>query len=120
MKLKRDENDCLTQCVAYALNIHPKNVPFFIGSKDWRRSVARYFRKLGLRIVPVKYDPKLLANQRKFYIVQGPSWRGRKSQFEHAVIYKGRRRHWDPNIDGRFLRGKPTWIWTVSDIKKKP
>lgn len=109
------KDDCLKCCAAFYLNLPLKKVPHFILYKDWRRRLDRFFRRRNLKITPVRYNPKLLSNKRKLYIVQGKS--PRTKSWEHAVVYKGKKRFFDPSQSNKFLKGRPTFIWIIKKIR---
>lgn len=114
--MKREDNDCLTQCVAKYFNLNPNRVPFFVKRKDYGRYLRNFFKRRGLRIEWENYSKKWLRNKRKFYIVVGLSFRGK--QIRHAVLYKGAKPYYDPDESQKFLR-KPEHIWLITKRRKK-
>lgn len=125
-KIVRDDgtNTCFTDCIAFYLCLNPKRVPFFIEHQDWVARVKKYFRKKGFTIEPVKYKPSLLSNPKEFYLVQGLSPRSkakdpsktRFNQLEHCVVYRGKKPYFDPSPSGKFLRGKPRFVWLIKRV----
>jgi hypothetical protein len=126
-KIIRDKNNntCLTDCVAYYFNIHPEKVPFFIGTKHWYRNLKTFFRIRGYILNAVKYHKGLLSNKKKLYLVSGLSPRStapvndgkiKHSRLYHMVIYKGTRPHYDPAGRELFLKGKPLWVYLIKKI----
>ena len=117
--MKRENNDCLTQCVAKYFGLNPNRVPFFVSKKNYGKYLRAFFKRRGLRIDWEFFDEKLLCNKRKLYIVVGVSprkFRGKKVR--HAVLYKGIKPYYDPNTGGLFLK-KPEHIWIVKKITSK-
>ena len=120
----RGYNDCLSDCVAYFFNIHPRRVPWFVSKPRWQREMESYFSRRGYKIAPYDFKSELLSNPRKLYFVQGLSATSKSKtrkhplSTHHMVIYKGKKPLYDPHPDERFLRGKPVWIWIIS--RKRP
>ena len=112
-KLDRKDADCLTQCVAKYFQMHDLDVPFFITNKNWIASLKRFFARRGLRIDPERYHHTRLWDPGRLYLVQGLSWRKGKN-LEHCVLYRGGKKYWDPHISGKFLKGRPKWVWVVT------
>jgi len=124
-KIKRinGANTCLTDCVAYFFRIDSRKVPFFIGYKDFVKALKTFFLKRGYVLTPRYYRPSLLKKRGGLQIVQGLSPRSRAKNLldpralHHAVIYHGKKRHFDPSPDKRFLKGRPIVVW-VAKAKK--
>ncbi len=112
-KRKYAINDCFSQCIAFILNIHPMNVPYFAGMKDYVSSTRKFMKKHGYQIMPIEYSKKYLKNKKKYYLIQGLSPR----KGEHCVIYKGTKPYFDPNYHGNFLKGKPHTLWVITKLK---
>src|SRR3990167_70448 len=107
-------NDCFSDCIAFMFNIHPMNVPYFAGMKDYIKPSRRFFETRGHTIRPLPFLPEYLKS-RKFHMVQGISKRGK----EHVVIYKGKKPHYDPNVKGGFLKKKPHTYWQIQALAKR-
>jgi len=96
-KLRRTQG-CLTDCVAYWLNIHPENVPFFIYPREgWNKRLKKFFRKFGynIRWAWCKEIPRTGT-----HIVCGNSltWK----TYAHVVIYKNGKLKFDPDYPSRW------------------
>ena len=90
-RLKRTEG-CLTDCVAYVLNLHPEHVPYFVRPRQgWMARLRRFLRRHGYtaRWVPCERPPK-----RGTHIVCGDSLRWKTCA--HAVVYRAGRLAYDP------------------------
>ena len=101
MKKKRNRNftrlrrtqGCLTDCVAYFLNLHPENVPYFVyPRKGWNDRLKKFLKKYGyssfwLNITEI---PK-----RGTHIVCGDSLVWKTAC--HVVVYKNGKLVYDPN-----------------------
>jgi len=124
MKHQDGENTCFTYCVAFLFGLDPKKVPFFIGNKNWVRSVKTYFKKKGYIIEPVPFKKSLITSDTALYLVQGLSKRSkikgnapRKKRvlgIQHAVIMRGKNRLYDPNLGGGWIKGQPTYLWKIT------
>jgi hypothetical protein len=112
-KRKNGVNDCFSDCIAFMFNIHPVNVPYFAGMKDYFKFTKQFCKRLGYEIRPIPFLKEYLKGKR-FYMVQGISPRGN----EHVVVYKGNKPYYDPNLKGGFLKNKPHTLWKISKIKK--
>lgn len=96
-KLRRTQG-CLTDCVAYILNLHPEKVPYFVyPRKDWSKRLKTFFRRHGyeVRWVLCKTPPK-----RGTHIVCGDSlvWK----TASHVVLYKNGKLIYDPNYPSKW------------------
>ena len=113
-KLRREQG-CLTDCVAYYLNLHPERVPFFVyPRKDWMKRVKAFFRKHGysafwLNITDVP--------ERGTHIVCGNSlkWKG----FAHVVVYKNGKLIYDPNYPSDWSDKRITHWLIIQSLKTK-
>ena len=96
-RLRRTQG-CLTDCVAYFLNLHPENVPFFVyPRKGWNERLKGFLKKHGytaywLNITEV---PK-----RGTHIVCGDSLRWKTAA--HVVVYKNGRMAYDPDYPSKW------------------
>lgn len=122
--MNRARNDCLTQCVAYYFKVHPHTVPFFIKHKNWRERLHRYFRRRDLVLEWWIYNPRLLANKKKLYFVQGvcPGSKAKKKwdsrAVNHMTIFKGKKLHFDPEYKKRALKAR-LWVLLLTPVAKK-
>ena len=104
-KLRRTQG-CLTDCIAYFLNLHPENVPFFVyPRKDWMKRVRVFFKRYGYStfwlIADIDDIPK-----RGTHIVCGYSlvWK----TAAHVVVYKNGKLVYDPNYPSRWKDNRIT------------
>lgn len=96
-RLRRTQG-CLTDAVAYYLNLHPEYVPFFIyPRKGWARRLRQFFRRRGLlaRWVACQRVPR-----RGTHIVCGDSLRWKTAS--HAVVYRNGALAYDPNYPSEW------------------
>jgi len=96
-KLRRTQG-CLTDCIAYYLNLHPENVPFFVyPRKDWMKRVKQFFKKYNYSAywINITDVPK-----RGTHIVCGNSliWK----TYAHVVVYKSGKLIYDPNYPSNW------------------
>lgn len=114
VKRKHGVNDCFSDCIAFMLDIHPMNVPYFAGMKNYVLPTRKFLEKRGYEICPIPFMPEYLKGN-KFYIIQGISHR----KHEHVVIYKGKKPFYDPNVKGGFLKKNPHTYWKITKLPKK-
>ena len=96
-KLRRTRG-CLTDCIAYVLNLHPEHVPyFFYPRKDWMKRVRLFFKKNGYFVYWTKNNA---VPKRGVHIVCGDSLVG-KTAF-HVVVYKNGKLVYDPDCLSRW------------------
>lgn len=113
----RNNNDCLTHCVAYYFGMNPARVPFFIANDDWQKRLKKFFIRRGLKIEAYAYSKRVwkhVGKVNKLVIVQGISPRMKKNHKEHATVYRGNKPIFDPHHSQKFIKGNPTWIWVIS------
>lgn len=102
-KLRRTQG-CLTDCVAYYLNLHPENVPYFVyPRKDWMKRVKKFFKKYGYVAywTDCEKPPK-----RGMHIVCGNSfvWK----TYAHVVVYKNGKLSYDPQYPSKWKDNRIT------------
>jgi len=96
-RLRRTQG-CLTDCVAYVLNLHPERVPFFVYPRDgWMVRVRRFFKKHGYE---VKWTRCAAVPKRGTHIVCGNSLKWKT--FAHVVIYRNGRMVYDPAYPSKW------------------
>src|SRR3990167_7737716 len=94
----RATQGCLTDCVAFLLNLHPRNVPYFVyPRKDWMRRVKAYFNRHGYVVwwTLCKTPPK-----RGTHIVCGNSLKWKNAA--HVVVYKNGKLIYDPHYPSKW------------------
>lgn len=90
-KLRRTQG-CLTDCIAYYLNLHPEHVPFFVYPRaGWMNRVKKFFKKHGY-IVWWTHAEKM--PKRGIHIVCGDSLKWKTAS--HVVVYKNGKLVYDP------------------------
>lgn len=89
----RREQGCLTDCVAYLLNLHPRNVPYFVyPRKGWNERLKAFFKKHGYE---VHWRFAIDVPKRGTHILCGDSKRWKTSG--HVVVYKNGKIIYDPS-----------------------
>ena len=84
----RETQGCLTDCVAFFLNKHPQNVPYFVYPRvGWNERLKEYFLENGYR---AHWDLIENAPLKKggLQIVCGDSLKYKN--FSHCVVYRGK------------------------------
>ena len=102
-RLRRTQG-CLTDCVAYWLNLHPENVPYFVyPRKRWMERVKAFFRQHGYTAywVDCSEPPK-----RGMHIVCGDSLVWKTSA--HSVVYRAGKLAFDPDYPSQWKDSRIT------------
>lgn len=106
---KRHTDGCLSDCVAYLLNVHPMSVPFFIEpEKGWSRRFKGYMRRRGMAGWWGPFSPQ--PKSHGAYLVVGRS-QIRKAG-GHCVVYRGSEPVYNPSTTG--IKGEPTHMWILN------
>ena len=96
-RLRRTQG-CLTDCVAYLLNVHPERVPYFVyPRKGWCTRLKRFFRRRGLR---VHWEPCAQPPTRGTHIVYGNSLKWKT--YAHVVVYRNGKLLFDPQWPSKW------------------
>lgn len=91
-RLRRTQG-CLTDCVAYVLNIHPERVPYFVYPREgWNDRLKIFFQKHGYR---AQWQWCVIPPKRGMHIVCGKSLKWKT--YAHVVVYKNGKLTYDPN-----------------------
>ena len=103
-KLRRNQG-CLTDCVAYFLNLHPEKVPYFVyPRKGWNDRLKAFFRRHGYKVhwqycefkpSTKKVHKSWLLPKHGTHIVCGNSLKWKT--YAHVVVYKNSKLIYDPN-----------------------
>lgn len=94
----RRTQGCLTDCVAYVLNMHPEHVPFFVyPRKGWATRLRRFFLKHGYA---ARWTPCTAPPPRGTHIVCGDSLRWKT--FAHVVVYRAGKLAYDPQWPSKW------------------
>jgi hypothetical protein len=102
-RLRRTQG-CLTDAVAYVLNLHPERVPYFVYPRaGWMSRLRRFFRKHGYRARWVRCDE---APRRGVHIVCGNSLRWKTSA--HVVVYRAGKCVYDPDWPSQWTAERMT------------
>ena len=102
-KMRRTQG-CLTDCVAYYLNLHPENVPYFVYPREgWNLRLMNFFKKHGFDI---KWDFCKKPPKRGTHIVCGNSLKYKT--FAHVVVYKNGKLVYDPNYPSKWKDNRIT------------
>ena len=92
-RLRRTQG-CLTDCVAYLLNVHPERVPYFVYRREgWSRRLKAFFQRRGFR---ARWVFCARPPARGTHILCGDSLRWKT--FGHVVVYRNGRLAFDPNF----------------------
>lgn len=108
----RHTQGCLTDCIAYWLNVHPENVPYFVYPRaGWMDRVKAFFRKHGYAAhwVDCETPPK-----RGKHIVCGDSlvWK----TAAHSVVYKNGKLVYDPQYPSRWRDERITHRLVIKEV----
>ena len=102
-RLRRTQG-CLTDCVAYYLNIHPERVPYFVYPRDgWMDRVRAFFHKHGLT---ADWKPCSKVPARGTHIVCGDSLKWKT--YAHVVVYHNGQMEFDPNYPSKWADNRIT------------
>lgn len=100
----RYEKGCLTDCVAYFLNVHPMNVPYFVyPRKGWMDRLKKFFKDNGYVVywVYVQQGTRLSKVPKKgIHLVCGDSLKYKNTS--HCVVYKNGRLIYDPQYPSKW------------------
>lgn len=104
-RLRRTQG-CLTDCVAYFLNLHPENVPYFVYPREgWNERLKAFFKRHGYEVrwnyctndpVQNKINSKYALPKNGTHIIAGNSLRYKT--YGHVVVYKKGKLAYDPNF----------------------
>lgn len=119
-RLRRTQG-CLTDCVAYYLNIHPENVPYFVyHRKDWNKRLKAFFHKHGYEVhwVYCEYGTKFYKIPKHGkHIVCGNSLKWKT--YAHVVVYKNGKLVFDPNYPSDWSDKRVTHRLVLTPIKPR-
>lgn len=102
-RLRRTQG-CLTDCVAYILNLHPENVPYFVyPRKGWNERLKAFFKKHGYEVRWTNERPIV---SRGLYIVSGNSLKYKT--YAHVVVYRGKKMVYDPQYPSKWKDERAT------------
>lgn len=119
-KLRRTQG-CLTDCVAYVLNIHPEKVPYFVYPREgWNNRLKNFFKKHGYEIKWRLVLQHRASNHYKLpktgtHLVLGDSLKWKT--YSHAVIYKNGEMVYDPNYPSKWQSSRITHRLILTKIK---
>lgn len=102
-RLRRTQG-CLTDAVAYLLNVHPDRVPLFVYPRaGWNQRLKAYFRRRGFK---VRWRRCSTVPRRGMHLVCGTSlvWK----TAGHAVVYRAGRLAYDPDFPSRWTADRIT------------
>ena len=94
----RQTQGCLTDSVAYVLNLHPARVPYFVYPRQhWMRRLRGWFRRRGF---DVRWVLAATVPQRGIHIVCGNSLHWKTAS--HVVVYRAGRIVFDPQYPSKW------------------
>ncbi len=100
----RREQGCLTDAVAYLLDIHPENVPYFVYPRTgWNERLRMFFRKHGYEVY---WNTCNEAPKRGRHILCGNSLKWKT--YAHVVVYKNGKLAYDPQYPSRWKDNRIT------------
>lgn len=100
----RETQGCLTDCVAYFLNLHPQKVPYFVYPREgWNKRLKDFFKKYGYI---VWWDFCLAPPKKGVFIVCGKSLRWKT--YAHVVVYKNGKLVYDPTYPSNWKDNRIT------------
>lgn len=110
-KLRRTQG-CLTDSVAYYLNLHPENVPYFVYPREgWNDRLKAFFKKHGYIVY---WDKCSTVPKRGTHIVCGDSlyWK----TYAHVVVYKNGKLIYDPQYPSLWKDSRITHKLMIKKI----
>lgn len=111
-KLRRNQG-CLTDSVAYFLNLHPENVPYFVyPRKGWNDRLRKFLKKHGYSSFWLKWDE---VPKRGMHIVCGKSLKWKTSA--HVVVYKNGKLAYDSNYPSDWKDSRITHRLVMKKLK---
>ena len=113
-RLRRTQG-CLTDAVAYRLNLHPARVPLFIyPRRGWMRRLKAFYRRRGFAVqwVACQRPPA-----KGIHVVCGDSqvWK----RFAHAVVYRNGQLAFDPNYPSQWKVKHMTHRLVMTRLKEQ-
>lgn len=91
-RLRRTQG-CLTDCVAYVLNLHPEKVPYFVYPREgWNERLKHFFKKHGYK---VNWKRCVSPPKRGTHILCGNSKKWKT--YSHVVVYRNGKLVYDSN-----------------------
>ena len=100
----RAKQGCLTDCVAYILNLHPRKVPYFVCPRNgWNNRLKKFFLKHGYKVYWTNENPII---SRGLYLVSGDSLKYKT--FGHCVVYRGKKMVYDPQYPSKWKDKRAT------------
>lgn len=102
----RQTQGCLTDCVAYFLNVHPQNVPYFVYPREgWNERLKAFFKKHGYKANWNKIEFAPLKKS-GLQIVCGNSLKYKT--YAHCVVYRGKNLVYDPQFPSKWKDNRIT------------
>lgn len=112
-RLRRTQG-CLTDCVAYYLNLHPEHVPYFVyPRRGWMTRLRRFFRKHGYYVCWWQSPTK--PPRRGMHIVCGNSLKYKT--FAHVVVYRNGKLAYDPQYPSKWSDDRITHHLVVARVR---
>lgn len=116
LERRRRTQGCLTDCIAYLLNLHPEHVPHFVHpNKGWMVRVRRFLRRHGYAARWVLADRP---PGRGTHIVCGDSlaWKNHC----HVVVYRAGKLVYDPQYPSKWKDSRITHRLIVTRLPHVP
>lgn len=109
---RRRYEGCMTDCVAYYLNLHPEHVPLFVKwGKDWSKKFRNWWKRKGyiVRWELCKTPPK-----RGTHLIVGNSLVWKK--YSHMVVYRNGKLVYDPSYPSKWKNKRITHRLIIKKI----
>jgi len=95
---------CMTDSVAYYLNLHPEKVPLFIKyGKNWSKKFRSWWKQRGYE---VRWDFCKKPPKKGVHIIVGDSlvWK----RYSHMVVYRNGKLAYDPTYPSKWKDNRIT------------
>jgi hypothetical protein len=111
----RHTQGCLTDSIAFFLNIHPQNVPFFVyPRKGWNERLKDFLEKHGYA---ARWDFATKPPKRGTHIVCGNSLHWKTAA--HVVVYRNGKLRYDPTYPSKWDDKRITNRLIISPLPPK-
>lgn len=121
-KLRRNQG-CLTDCVAYILNLHPEHVPYFVyPRKEWNVRLKRYLKNHGFEAIwqyctNDRKNKRYNLPKRGTHIVCGNSLTWKTAT--HCVVYRNGKLVYDPQYPSKWKDNRITHRLILKKLSAK-
>lgn len=110
----RATQGCLTDSVAFILNLHPHRIPYFVYPREgWNKRLKTFFKKHGYFVYWTNDRPIV---SKGLYIVCGDSLKWKTAA--HCVVYRGKKMVFDPQYPSLWRDDRATHRLVIRKIIK--